>query len=658
MHFESAPAAGRRAPSSARSGATDWRRTSPTQSPAPTRVAPEDALLQNFVQTRMASERRDCASRHVGSGGSMYESEHFNLGAASNLQLGGQSSIARGGCDASSSGLWRGGACGCSSSHGSSLSASRPPSSGSRPPSGEATASRRSCPASPAGSSYSSASGYTQCAGAGGPRSLDFITPTAPAASGWEEEEGVFVALPAGRKLQVDILSTWGDPYYVGLAAIEAFDSAGLPVDLSAGRIWASPADINVLPECSDDPRVVSNLTDGVCATCNDNHLWLAPYTAGERNLLGIELPAPCRLSLVRVWNYNKSRIHSYRGARRIELRLDGALIFRGEINKACGNVVDAFACAESILFTLEPQTLTAIEAHDLCCHSPEHDSDAFRTERPHTPGAEAGALECRPRVIPSEVTAVAARPATSAGQREPAPRAAGFMPSLPPMQDYEVRLHPHGKQLVLLCESTWGDPHYLGLNGLELLSPEGTTIDLQRAAITADPIGVIALPGMHGDTRTVDKLLLGGDCAWGWLAPYSLGASASVTLTMPNTVTIGAVRIWNYAKTPARGVRSFQLLLDGALIFQGVLRAAPQRRADAALPPPATGSDYKVQTVLFTDNEALIDAERHHVYSSEELVEELQIFDNGVLANQVLPPSDRQARPMTACIRPGGRAA
>ena len=30
--------------------------------------------------------------------------------------------------------------------------------------------------------------------------------------------------------------------------------------------------------------------------------------------------------------NYNKSRIHSSRGAREVELHLDGKLIFRGEI--------------------------------------------------------------------------------------------------------------------------------------------------------------------------------------------------------------------------------------------------------------------------------------------------------------------------------------
>ena len=38
---------------------------------------------------------------------------------------------------------------------------------------------------------------------------------------------------------------------------------------------------------------------------------------------------------MVRVWNYNKSRIHSYRGARYVEMHLDEAPIFKGEIKRA-----------------------------------------------------------------------------------------------------------------------------------------------------------------------------------------------------------------------------------------------------------------------------------------------------------------------------------
>ena len=38
--------------------------------------------------------------------------------------------------------------------------------------------------------------------------------------------------------------------------------------------------------------------------------------------------------------NYNKSRIHSSRGAKDIEMTLDGATIFRGEVARACGGIV------------------------------------------------------------------------------------------------------------------------------------------------------------------------------------------------------------------------------------------------------------------------------------------------------------------------------
>ena len=39
--------------------------------------------------------------------------------------------------------------------------------------------------------------------------------------------------------------------------------------------------------------------------------------------------------------------------------------------------------------------------------------------------------------------------------------------------------------------------------------------------------------------------------------------------------VRLGAVRLWNYAKTPERGVRLFSLFLDDALIFAEYCAAA-----------------------------------------------------------------------------------
>jgi hypothetical protein len=57
--------------------------------------------------------------------------------------------------------------------------------------------------------------------------------------------------LPSGRLLTINMLSTWGDPHYIGLMGIDIFDKSGHIVRLenAENQIWANPADINVLPE-------------------------------------------------------------------------------------------------------------------------------------------------------------------------------------------------------------------------------------------------------------------------------------------------------------------------------------------------------------------------------------------------------------------------
>lgn len=41
-------------------------------------------------------------------------------------------------------------------------------------------------------------------------------------------------------------------------------------------------------------------------------------FLVGKPSKIRIDLTAKIRLSLIRVWNYNKSRIHSYKGVRKI----------------------------------------------------------------------------------------------------------------------------------------------------------------------------------------------------------------------------------------------------------------------------------------------------------------------------------------------------
>ena len=145
--------------------------------------------------------------------------------------------------------------------------------------------------------------------------------------------------LPSGRKLTINILSTWGDRHYLGLMGLEFFDKKGRAVTFSnpTRQIYADPADINVLEEYSNDPRTVDKLLDGINFTCDDLHSWLAPFTEGSSHLITVTFDTDVTLSMLRIWNYNKSRIHSTRGARYVEIRLDGRFIFRGELKQSTG---------------------------------------------------------------------------------------------------------------------------------------------------------------------------------------------------------------------------------------------------------------------------------------------------------------------------------
>ena len=73
-------------------------------------------------------------------------------------------------------------------------------------------------------------------------------------------------------------------------------------------QIKADPANINILPGYSDDPRIVENLLNGVNRTRDDFNMWLAPFEAGKEHTITVTFKSSTRLALFRLWNYNKSR--------------------------------------------------------------------------------------------------------------------------------------------------------------------------------------------------------------------------------------------------------------------------------------------------------------------------------------------------------------
>lgn len=397
----------------------------------------------------------------------------------------------------------------------------------------------------------------------------------------------VIPTLPIGRTLVLNCVSTWGDANFVGLAGIEIFDGRGLPLVLKDvhKQVSAEPASINVLPEYEYDPRTVDKLFDQVNLTRDDLHVWLAPFTPNQAHTVTIDFEGTVEVSMIRIWNYNKSRLQSSRGVKDLEILLDGSPIFVGEIRKAPGSLADPEQACEHILFTRDQRVLQEIEEHDwLPAHLPidPEEEEALSTKayeeltglaRPPTAGSHIA-----PGMEPGmPQTGVDGRPLTRANTDRAPVRAIAC------------------SSVTLVINSTWGDAFYVGLTSLELLDASLNPIPLDVSYLSASPGSLNDLEGVEDDPRTIDKLLDGERCTSDdchmWLAPFIKPPATALGEEIPDQrnvirIDFGGARhevaglhIWNYNKSAedtCRGVKEFSVYCDERHIAAFMCRKAP----------------------------------------------------------------------------------
>ena len=98
------------------------------------------------------------------------------------------------------------------------------------------------------------------------------------------------------------------------------------------------------------------------------------------------------------------------------------------------------------------------------------------------------------------------------------------------------------------------------------------------------------------------------------WLAPFAPGEAARVTVLLDAPTPLSMLRVWNYARTPARGAAELHVAVDGAIVYGGYLAPAPpEPGAECA---EAGTSGMWGQAILFAGG-ARARAERARVHAA-----------------------------------------
>lgn len=145
----------------------------------------------------------------------------------------------------------------------------------------------------------------------------------------------------------------------------------------------------------------------------------------------------------------------------------------------------------------------------------------------------------------------------------------------------------PTGFKLEFYLMSNYGDINYIGLNQIEVFDQIGKDIfhntKYSNFKIFACPEGIYKIPGMEDDKRRIENIvntegnkrskIISANTTWITTYTKHMDNDNShsynrIILLFDNPISISYIRIWNYSKTPARGVREIKLYLDDTYIY------------------------------------------------------------------------------------------
>uniref|UniRef100_K1QNE3 KATNIP domain-containing protein n=1 Tax=Magallana gigas TaxID=29159 RepID=K1QNE3_MAGGI len=392
-----------------------------------------------------------------------------------------------------------------------------------------------------------------------------------------------------GKSLQLNFTDTWGDLHYLGLTGLEILGKDGEALPVSLDMMQASPSDLHHLPGHESDDRTLDKVINGNNVTCSDENMWLIPFNEGQNHELTITFSQALMMAGLRVWNYNKSPEDTYRGAKTVHVQIDGKQVSPPDgylIRKGPGNCY--FDFAQEIVF-------------------------AGQQKPPIPPTSE------------TKMDSSVRSSVTDDGEYESVQMPCGFI--------YQLHLI-----------STWGDPYYVGLNGIEIYDASHNKIELTETNIAAYPDSVNVLANIQNDVRTPDRLIDGvnstNDGRHMWLAPILPTTLNRVYVIFDQPTAVSMIKIWNYSKTANRGAKDIALLVDDLLVYNGMLQPV---RAGAKGIVPNCDTPQSYHTILFTDNKDIIRKEKHSIISNQAGEQDIQLTNDKIVVGQYSDPKKAQ---------------
>lgn len=138
-------------------------------------------------------------------------------------------------------------------------------------------------------------------------------------------------------KVILRIVSTWGHAHVAGLTEVELFSKK------DGTKIPVPPAAVQILHAATGPKASTSKLVNNQKQTQDDKDMWVCVMPLPPACLeISITLPV-VEIGGLRVWNYNKNMLDSYKGVKEIEVIINEERAWSGIIKRGGvpGNSID-----------------------------------------------------------------------------------------------------------------------------------------------------------------------------------------------------------------------------------------------------------------------------------------------------------------------------